>query len=375
MTEPLAAGRPDFFGKDSFTPFIGQVEDVNDPTHSGRVKVRCVGWHPMERNAAGGQDDALSTDDLPWARVGMPTTHAQQSRIGGKHGLLPGCWVMGFFLDGEEAQDPFILTTFNFTAKASQKDNNKNTAGKKGKLEDSAKGLDNKLVSDATQPNTGLKTAKEQGGGKQFSDDNDPAGATVANDSDSACGGPKALQSAAEKAAQDKYTKDNPGGQEFNETSGDGNCGSTAHATEDIRLKLQEQMPSQLSRFNYGDIVWEKFQGNYVDLNGVLAQLSLDICALLKQLVMSIKSEQEERNREAEAASIPTTPGRNPRQRERLAEQQERQSDLFHAIMAQFIDQLCSLIMGLLQQQNNGGSGGDVIYSNISVNSNVRVYE
>ena len=158
MTEPLAAGRPDFFGKDSFTPFIGQVEDVNDPTHSGRVKVRCVGWHPMERNAAGGQDDALSTDDLPWARVGMPTTHAQQSRIGGKHGLLPGCWVMGFFLDGEEAQDPFILTTFNFTAKASQKDNNKNTAGKKGKLEDSAKGLDNKLVSDATQPNTGLKT-------------------------------------------------------------------------------------------------------------------------------------------------------------------------------------------------------------------------
>ena len=118
MTEPLSAGRPDFFGKDSFVPFIGQVEDVNDPTHSGRVKVRCVGWHPKDRKESG--NDSLSTDDLPWARVGMPTTHAQQARIGGKHGLLPDCWVMGFFLDGEEAQDPFILNTFNFTSNTSQ---------------------------------------------------------------------------------------------------------------------------------------------------------------------------------------------------------------------------------------------------------------
>ena len=47
MSETL--GRPDFFGKDGFTPFIGQVEDVNDPLMSGRVKVRCVGWHPKDR--------------------------------------------------------------------------------------------------------------------------------------------------------------------------------------------------------------------------------------------------------------------------------------------------------------------------------------
>ena len=60
----------------------------------------------------------------------MPVTHAQQGRIGGKHGLVPGCWVMGFFMDGEEAQDPFVLTTFNFTAKTSDKDNRKDVAGK-----------------------------------------------------------------------------------------------------------------------------------------------------------------------------------------------------------------------------------------------------
>ncbi len=47
MSETL--GRPDFFGKDDFTPFIGVVEDVNDPLMSGRVKVRCIGWHPKDR--------------------------------------------------------------------------------------------------------------------------------------------------------------------------------------------------------------------------------------------------------------------------------------------------------------------------------------
>ena len=104
-------------------PFIGVVEDVNDPKTSGRVKVRCVGWHPKGKEGGEeGSEDAVTTEDLPWARVGMPVTHAQQSRIGGKHGLLPGCWVIGFFLDGSEAQDPFILSTFSFTSKASEQD-------------------------------------------------------------------------------------------------------------------------------------------------------------------------------------------------------------------------------------------------------------
>ena len=32
---------PSSFGKDTYVPFIGQVEDVDDPKRSGRVKVRC----------------------------------------------------------------------------------------------------------------------------------------------------------------------------------------------------------------------------------------------------------------------------------------------------------------------------------------------
>ena len=48
MSEPLTT-RPDFLGKDQVSIFIGQVEDVEDPKLSGRVKVRCVGYHTSDR--------------------------------------------------------------------------------------------------------------------------------------------------------------------------------------------------------------------------------------------------------------------------------------------------------------------------------------
>lgn len=362
MTEPLSAGRPDFFGKDSFTPFIGQVEDVNDPTHSGRVKVRCVGWHPRERKKTQGNDDSLPTDDLPWARVGMPTTHAQQSRIGGKHGLLPGCWVMGFFLDGDEAQDPFILSTFNFTSNTSPQDNRKDTVEKdQGKLKESANGFEKPQASPATIPNTGINTTDEQASaGPGFSNKSDKAGDNVTDDSDMECFGPHARESAASAASKEEFKNpENAVGQKCDVTVADALCGSNAHATEDVQLKLEERMPSQFNRFNYGDIVWEKFQGNYMDLNGILAQLALEICALLKQNVMSMKSEQETRNRQDLYERIKSTNRRNPNVSIRESEQAERESDVFHALMGAFIDQLCSLIMQLLQQQNNSGTGGE----------------
>ena len=130
----IPSARSEFFGKDSFVPFIGCVEDVNDPKHAHRVKVRCIGWHPKSKKSPeGNDDDSLSTDDLPWARVMMPVTHAQQGRIGGKHGLLTGCWVFGFFLDGEEAQDPMVLSTLNFTPNASGEDDREDKQGQDGK--------------------------------------------------------------------------------------------------------------------------------------------------------------------------------------------------------------------------------------------------
>ena len=118
MTDVNPNITPDFFGKDKFVSFVGQVEDVNDPKMGGRVKVRCVGWHPDKKNGK----DGVKTEDLPWAQVMMPTTHAQQARIGGKHGLLPGSMVWGFFMDGLDGNHPIIVASFNHTPKAVSKD-------------------------------------------------------------------------------------------------------------------------------------------------------------------------------------------------------------------------------------------------------------
>lgn len=86
-----------------FAWFMGVVEDIFDPEEMNRVKVRCFNYH-TENKAI------ISTDDLPWATVMMPTTASGTSGIGSSpHGLLQGSWVVGFFKDGKSAQDPVIM--------------------------------------------------------------------------------------------------------------------------------------------------------------------------------------------------------------------------------------------------------------------------
>lgn len=92
-----------FLGKGNFTWFVGVVEDNVDPLGLGRCKVRCFGFHPVER-------DKVPTIDLPWATVLQPATSASTSGVGfSPNGLKPDSWVMGFFADGETAQFPIVI--------------------------------------------------------------------------------------------------------------------------------------------------------------------------------------------------------------------------------------------------------------------------
>lgn len=85
--------------------FVGIVEDLNDPSSMGRVRVRCLGYHTPDRSQ-------LPTIDLPLATVMLPTTSASTCGIGvSSTGLLPNTWVIGFFRDGIELQDPVIIGT------------------------------------------------------------------------------------------------------------------------------------------------------------------------------------------------------------------------------------------------------------------------
>lgn len=108
-----------FIGRDGFIWWIGQVPDAkiwqenipelpkaseNDlPGFKHRVKVRVIGYHTSDVTQ-------LKDDDLPWALVMLPTTagsgsggNSQTPRFAG------GEFVFGFFLDGDNAQQPVII--------------------------------------------------------------------------------------------------------------------------------------------------------------------------------------------------------------------------------------------------------------------------
>ena len=92
-------------GKDGFQWFVGVVEDRNDPKTLGRLRVRCLGYHTEDLTK-------LPTSDLPWAHIMNPITSATVSGIGQSPlGAVEGTWVVGFFTDGSDAQQPMIMGT------------------------------------------------------------------------------------------------------------------------------------------------------------------------------------------------------------------------------------------------------------------------
>ncbi len=92
-----------FMGQDGFVWFVGVVEDRNDPELLGRVRVRCLGFHTDNLND-------LPSSDLPWAHVMHPVTDPSMQGMGSTPSfLVEGSWVIGFFRDAYEKQQPVII--------------------------------------------------------------------------------------------------------------------------------------------------------------------------------------------------------------------------------------------------------------------------
>jgi hypothetical protein len=109
--------KSNYIGKDGFTWWIGQVahssvwaekseislEGTKDGVWGARCKVRIVGYHSFDGNI-------LSDDDLPWAQVMLdPSFGSAQGGIGGTLHLKGGETCFGFFLDGDDGQQPVII--------------------------------------------------------------------------------------------------------------------------------------------------------------------------------------------------------------------------------------------------------------------------
>jgi hypothetical protein len=96
-----------FHGKDGFIWWHGVVEDRKDPLFLGRCRVRILGWHTADKSE-------LPTINLPWAFPIMPITSASQSGAGeAPVGPVEGTWVMGYYRDGELAQEPVMMGTMH----------------------------------------------------------------------------------------------------------------------------------------------------------------------------------------------------------------------------------------------------------------------
>ncbi len=90
-----------------FIWWIGVVEDRDDPEKLGRCRVRIYGIHTPDKSV-------LPTANLPWAMPIQPSNYGATSGIGGPPlGALPGTWVVGFFLDGEDMQQPAFFGTIS----------------------------------------------------------------------------------------------------------------------------------------------------------------------------------------------------------------------------------------------------------------------
>ena len=92
-----------FLGFNGFVWFVGVVEARNDPTYTGRLKVRALGHHTGDKNI-------LPTADLPWSQVMLPVTAAGITGLGqSPSGLVEGSWVLGYFRDADARQEPVIM--------------------------------------------------------------------------------------------------------------------------------------------------------------------------------------------------------------------------------------------------------------------------
>lgn len=94
-----------FSGGIDFWWWVGVVEDRMDPLYLGRCRVRILGFHTSDIVI-------LPTADLPWATVMQPITSAAMTGIGHSPvGPVEGTWVVGFFRDGSDTQEPVIMGT------------------------------------------------------------------------------------------------------------------------------------------------------------------------------------------------------------------------------------------------------------------------
>ena len=115
--------KTNFIGRDGFRWWIGQVapqeaqkSQLGGGGWGNRFKVRILGYHPYSVVD-------LPDDDLPWAQALLGCSDGSgAANRGTSVKIAPGDSVLGFFLDGDNAQIPVILGVFGRTLSVPSED-------------------------------------------------------------------------------------------------------------------------------------------------------------------------------------------------------------------------------------------------------------
>ena len=113
--------KSNFIGRDGFRWWVGQIppgESLGGQNKGkgwgNRFKVRILGYHPYSKAD-------LPDEDLPWAGCLLPATSGTgASNLAQSVKYRPGDVVVGFFMDGDNAQIPMIMGAFGRTGQVPQ---------------------------------------------------------------------------------------------------------------------------------------------------------------------------------------------------------------------------------------------------------------
>ena len=130
-----------FVGRDGFYWWIGQIatdtwtQNAPGSTPTGstsdenlgfsyRYQVRIMGYHTADVS----EETGLKNEDLPWAQVMYPVTAGGSNATMETPVLREGQFVYGFFLDGEDFQQPIIMGILGYNQYTSIEETNEGLA-------------------------------------------------------------------------------------------------------------------------------------------------------------------------------------------------------------------------------------------------------
>ena len=94
--------RGNFLGHDGFVWWVGVVENRMDPLNLGRCQIRIKGLHSEQKIF-------IPTEQLPWSQPLFPINNSFTT----PNTLKEGDMVIGFFMDGDQAQYPIVFGMFH----------------------------------------------------------------------------------------------------------------------------------------------------------------------------------------------------------------------------------------------------------------------